>query len=85
VTSTPPDSPTQADLDRAVTAAVQHVAQALDQHMTARNLTVRDVAIAAGISVGTVHGVRHGTTRLEARVLARLETALGAELWPRRP
>ena len=53
--------------------------------MTARNLTVRDVAIAAGISVGTVHGVRHGTTRLEARVLARLETALGAELWPRRP
>lgn len=81
-----PDAPAQPDaeaLDAAVTRALQHVAATLDAHMEAHGLSVRDVARACGISVGTVQAVRTGKTRLEARVLARLETGLGTTLWPR--
>ncbi|CCI51678.1 helix-turn-helix domain-containing protein [Nostocoides jenkinsii] len=81
-----PDAPAQPEaeaLDAAVTRAVQHVAATLDAHMEAHGLSVRDVARACGISVGTVQAVRTGKTRLEARVLARLETGLGTTLWPR--
>ncbi len=78
-----PAGPDADALDAAVTRAVQHVAASLDAHMAAHGLSVRDVARACGISVGTVQAVRTGTTRLEARVLARLETGLGTALWPR--
>lgn len=71
-----------ADLDAAVDHAVNLVATTLDAHMTEEGLTTRDVAAAAGVSVGTVHAVRTGNTRLEARVLARLEAALDLTLWP---
>lgn len=72
----------RADLDAAVDHAVHHVATTLDAHMTQHGLSTRDVAAAAGVSVGTVHAVRTGNTRLEARVLARLESALDLTLWP---
>ncbi len=78
-----PAGPDAEALDAAVTRAVRHVATALDAHMAAHAMSVRDVARACGISVGTVQAVRTGKTRLEARVLARLETGLGAALWPR--
>jgi hypothetical protein len=73
------------DLDRAVETAVAHVAAALRAHMDEHGLGVRQVAKAAGLSPGTVVAVRDGTTRVEARVLARLETALGTSLWPAQP
>lgn len=62
--------------------AVDAVAAALSEHMEQQGLTVRDVADLTGVSVGTVHAVRHGTTRLEVRVLALLETGLDTPLWP---
>lgn len=70
------------DLDAAVDRAITHVARTLDLFMAERGLSTRDVAGMAGVSVGTVHAVRNGTTRLEARVLARLEAALDLTLWP---
>ncbi len=70
-------------LDAAVDAAVAHVATALATHMRGNGLGVRQVAAAAGLSPGTIVAVRDGTTRVEARVLARLEAALGTPLWPR--
>lgn len=70
------------DLDAAVDRTTQHIAATLDGHMTRHGLSTRDVARAAGVSVGTVHAVRTGSTRVETRVLARLEAALGVSLWP---
>jgi len=80
-----PDAPAQPDaeaLAAAVTRALHHVAATLDAHMTYQHLSVRDVARACAISVGTVQAVRTCATRVETRVLARLEAGLGIALWP---
>lgn len=70
-------------MDAVVANVVTYVAHALDAHMTTHGLSTRDVARAAGVSVGTVHAVRAGTTRIEASTVARLEAALSIALWPR--
>jgi len=73
---------TAAELDAATDTARAAFAHALTDHMSAHNLGVREVARAAGISPGTIVGIREGRTLPEGRVIARLEAALRTRLWP---
>lgn len=59
----------------------QAVARALRTHMTEQGRSIRDVATATGVAVGTIHAVLQGDTWCDLETLARLESGLGRTLW----